>query len=151
MASVNLILLEDVDNLGLAGDEVRVAAGYARNFLMPRGKGAKITKGAKRQFEARKEQIETQRRETLENAQAVSAKIVETAIVIKMEASDDGALFGSVSNRVIHDELEALGFELDVNAVRLSKTIKALGEYDVKVHLHKEVEPTIKVTVAQAE
>ncbi len=151
MASVKLILLEDVDSLGLAGDEVRVAAGYARNFLMPRGKATQITKAAKRQFEARKEQIIAQRKEKLESAQALSEKIVEASVVLTMEASDDGALFGSVTSRTIHDVLVDLGFELDVNAVRLSKAIKAIGEYEVKIHLHNEVEPVIKVTIAQAE
>jgi len=149
MASVNLILLDDVENLGLAGEEVRVAAGYARNFLVPRGLAAKATKGALRQVEARKEIIEQHRKDELATANSTAAKLAEAEVSIPMQASDDDTLFGSVTTRSITDNLKEQGIEIDSKKIQLQEPIKVLGKFEVPVKLHREVTATIKVWVVR--
>jgi len=149
MASVNLILLEDVENLGLAGEEVRVAAGYARNFLVPKGKATKATKGAMRQVEARREQIEAQRKAELEGAEATAAKLAEAEVSISMQASEDDTLFGSVGRRNIAAVLAEQGIEIDYKKILLEEPIKTLGKFDVKVKLHRDVKAEVKVWVVR--
>ena len=148
-ASVNLILLEDVENLGLAGDEVRVAAGYARNYLVPQGKATKATKGALRQVEARREIIEAQRKAELAEAEALAAKLAEAEVSIPMQASDDDTLFGSVTNRVIADVLAEQGIEIDSKRILLEEHIKTLGKFDVDVKLPRGVKAQVKVWVVR--
>ena len=104
MAHVKLILLQDVEDLGLAGEEVHVAAGYARNYLIPRGFATVASTGVLRQLEARKEKIEAKRKADLEAAQALSAKIATLDITIPMPASEDGHLSGSVSERTLYEK-----------------------------------------------
>ncbi|MBO5722431.1 MAG: 50S ribosomal protein L9, partial [Lentisphaeria bacterium] len=101
--NVKLILLQDVENLGLAGSEVTVAPGYARNYLIPQGLAAKATPGILRVLAANKEKIEAKRRDELVAAQATAAKLMETVIEIAMQASDDNQLFGSVTARNVAD------------------------------------------------
>ena len=115
MAHVKLILLQDVDDLGLAGEEVHVAAGYARNYLIPRGFATIASTGVLRQLEARKEKIEAKRQADLEAAQALSAKIASLDITIPMQASEDGHLFGSVSERTIFETLASMDVKVNFN------------------------------------
>ena len=149
MASVKLILLEDVDNLGLAGEEVRVAAGYARNFLIPQDLATKASPGALRRLEARKEQIEAARKKALENAEALAAKVNEAEVNISMQASEDNVLFGSVTARMIADKLAEQDINVDHNAIKLDDHIKELGNYEVVVKLHSQVTATVKVWVVR--
>ena len=97
MAQVKLILLDDVENLGLAGDEVTVSPGYARNYLLPRGLASKATPGIMRIVESRKAQIAARRAQELADAQALAAKLAEVEISIAMQATEDDQLFGSVT------------------------------------------------------
>lgn len=150
MASVNLILLEDVENLGLAGDNISVSPGYARNYLLPRGKATKATPGALRQVAARKQKIEARRKQDKEAAELIAAKIAETEISIPMQAADDEQLFGSVTERVIADAFAAQGIEFDHHKIQLPAHIKQLGMYEVEVQLHPEVEAKAKVWVVRA-
>ena len=94
MAQVKLILLDDVENLGLAGDEVSVSPGYARNYLLPRGLASKATPGIMRIVESRKAQIAARRAQELADAQALAAKLSEVEISIAMQATEDDQLFG---------------------------------------------------------
>jgi large subunit ribosomal protein L9 len=150
MANVKLILLEDVENLGLAGEEVNVAAGYARNFLLPRGLATKATKGTERMLAARKEKIEKQRAAELDAAKALAAKVAETEISIPMQASEDDQLFGSVTARSIAEKLAENGIEVDVQRIKLEEHIKTLGSYEVEVKLHADVAAVVKVWVVRA-
>jgi len=149
MASVKLILLEDVANLGLAGEEVRVAAGFARNYLLPKDLATKASPGALRRLEARKEQIEAARAKAKTEAEALAAKINETEVKIAMQASEDNVLFGSVTSRMIADKLAESGIEVDHNSIRLGEHIKELGDVEVAVKLCKDVEAVIKVSVVK--
>jgi len=148
MAShISLILLEDVENLGLAGEEVHVAPGYARNYLIPRGLAAKATAGTLRQLAARKEKIEAKRAADLAAAQELSTKLAEVQITIAAQAAADGQLFGSVSARMIADKLTEAGYAVAYNRIMLESPIKLLGEYNVPVKLHAQVEVEVKVII----
>jgi large subunit ribosomal protein L9 len=150
MASTKLILLEDVENLGLAGDEVSVAPGYARNYLLPKNLAAKASPGTLRQLAARKEKIEEQRKLEMEKSKVIAASIEKAEITIQMQASEDDQLFGSVTDRVIADKLNEMGIEVDHNQIKLENHIKELGMFDVPVKLHGNVTATAKVWVVRA-
>ena len=149
MATVNLVLLEDVENLGLAGEEVRVAAGFGRNFLVPQGKATKATKGALRQVEARREQIEAQRKSELDAATTIANKLAETEVSISMQASEDDTLFGSVTNRSISEALAEQGIEIDSKRILLEESINTLGKFEVPVKLSSGVKALAKVWVVR--
>ena len=148
--NVKLILLQDVENLGLAGSEVNVAPGYARNYLIPRGFAAKATPGILRVLAANKEKIEAQRRDALVAAQALAAKLMETTVEIAMQASDDNQLFGSVTARNVADALSKAGYQIDHTRVTVESPIKSVGEFTVSVKLHHDVTAAVKVNVVRA-
>ena len=148
--NVKLILLQDVENLGLAGAEVVVAPGYARNYLIPRGYAAKATPGILRVLAANKEKIEAKRRDELVAAQAVAAKLMESTIEIAMQASDDNQLFGSVTARNVADALTKAGFQIEHTRVVIESPIKMIGEVTVQIKLHHEVTADLKVNVVRA-
>lgn len=150
MPQVKLILLEDVENLGLAGEEVSVAAGYARNYLLPKSLAAKATPGALRVLESRREKIEAQRQKDVAEAKAMVGKIAELKVSIPMQASDDDQLFGSVTERVIAEKMAELGVEIDHNRIKLAEPIKTLGEYTVDIKLHHDIVTTVQVWVVRA-
>jgi large subunit ribosomal protein L9 len=150
MALLKLILLEDVENLGLAGDEVNVAPGYARNFLVPKGLAAKATAGTLRVLAARKEKIEAHRKQELEAAKALAVKLAEADITIPMQASGDDKLFGSVSARNIADKLAELGLHVDHQKFKMEEPLKQLGKFEIEVKLHHDVTPKVKVWVVRA-
>jgi len=148
--SVKLILLQDVESLGLAGTEVTVAPGYARNYLIPRGFAAKATPGILRVLAANKEKIEAKRRDELVAAQALAAKLMENVVEIAMQASDDNQLFGSVTSRNVADALVKAGFQIAHTRVMIETPIKSIGEFTVAVKLHHDVTAQIKVNVVRA-
>ena len=148
--NVKLILLQDVENLGLAGAEVTVAPGYARNYLIPQGLASKATPGILRVLAANKEKIEAKRREELTAAQALAAKLMESAIEIAMQASDDNQLFGSVTARNVADALNKVGFQIEHTRVTIESPIKSVGEFTVSVKLHHDVTAAVKVNVVRA-
>ena len=148
--NVELILLQDVENLGLAGEKVTVAAGYARNYLVPRGMADKATPGVLRVLAANKEKIEAKRRDELVAAQATAAKLMETVIEIAMQASDDNQLFGSVTARNVADALAKVGFQIAHTRVMIEAPIKSIGEVTVQVKLHHDVTVDLKVNVVRA-
>ena len=149
MAQVSLILLDDVEKLGLAGDEVHVAPGYARNYLIPQGLAAKATPGTLRLIESRKALIAERRAQALADAKAAAEKLATVEISIAMQATDDDQLFGSVTARMVADELNKLGFAVEHSRITIEPAIKTLGGYDVAVKLHTEVSANVKVWVVR--
>ena len=149
MAQVSLILLDDVEKLGLAGDEVHVAPGYARNYLIPQGLAAKATPGTLRLIESRKALIAERRAQALADAKAAAEKLAALEISIAMQATDDDQLFGSVTSRMVADELVKLGFKVEHSRITIEPAIKTLGGYDIEVKLHNEVTTTVKVWVVR--
>ncbi len=147
MANVTLILLDDVEKLGLAGDEVHVAPGYARNYLLPRGLAAKATPGTLRLIESRKALIAQRRAEELAKAKDLAAKLAEVTVNIAVAATEDGQLFGSVSPRMVAEELAAQGLAVEHSRIKIEPAIKTIGEFEADVKLHGEVEAKVKISV----
>ena len=150
MSNSKLVLLEDVEDLGYAGDTVSVSAGYARNYLLPKGLAVKASPAAVRQVAARREKIEARRSDELKKAQDLAARIKEIEITIPMQAGDDNQLFGSVSAHMIVDELAKNNLVVEHRRIELESHIKELGAYNVDIKLHKEVTAVIKVWVVRA-
>lgn len=149
MAQVSLILLDDVEKLGLAGEEVHVAPGYARNYLIPRGLAAKATPGTLRLIESRKALIAERRAAALADAKAAAEKLAAVEISIAMQATDDDQLFGSVTARMVADELNAQGYAIEHSRILIDPPIKTLGSFEAEVKLHAEVTAAVKVWVVR--
>lgn len=148
--SPKYILLEDVEHLGLAGDTVNVASGYARNYLIPKGLIAKVSPAALRRIEANKMKIEARRKKEIEDAQELAVKLAEIEITIPMQADDNNQLFGSVTSHVIAEELADQGIEVEQHRIKLENPIKELGVFNVDVKLHGGTTATLKVWVVRA-
>ena len=149
MANVSLILLDDVEHLGLAGEEVRVAAGYARNYLIPKKLAAKATPGTLRLIESRKAAIAARRAADLANAKALAEKLATVEISIAMQATEDDQLFGSVTPRMVAEELKNQGYAIEHNRVVIEPAIKTLGSFEAEVKLHTEVIAAVKIWVVR--
>ena len=145
---MQIILLEKVINLGGLGDVVKVKDGYARNFLLPKGKAKRATAANLAEFEKRRHELEAAQNAALAAAQAKGAKLDGMALTVTQKAGVDGRLFGSVTNIDIVDALIAHGHEVERAMVRLPQgPLKMIGEYDISVALHSDVVVQIKVTV----
>lgn len=145
---MNVILLEKRRNLGDLGDTVTVAAGYGRNFLIPTGKAVPATKENIKHFEERRAELEAQAADVLAAAQARADKLAGIEVTITANSGDEGKLFGSVGTADIADAVVAQGVELHKKEVRMPEgAIRQTGEFTFEVHLHPEVEASIKVTV----
>jgi large subunit ribosomal protein L9 len=147
---MKLILLQDVEDLGLAGESVHVAPGYGRNYLIPKGLAAPASAAALRQIEAQKEKIEAKRKADLEAAQALAEKIAGMVIQIPMQASDDNHLFGSVTERMVAEIYAANGVKVDHQRIRMDKHIRSLGEYVINIKLHQDVLANGKIVIVRA-
>jgi len=147
---MQVILLERVENLGAIGDVVKVRDGFARNFLLPQKKALRATDDNKKQFEARRAEIEARNAEARADAEKASGKIDGGSYILIRQAGEAGQLYGSVSSRDIADEIVKAGAKIDRNAVILNKPIKTIGVYDVRVRLHAEVHASVKVNVARS-
>src|SRR5690606_20111157 len=147
---MRVILKKEVGNLGDAGDIVRVRAGYARNFLIPRGMAIPASEGSVAELEHQKRIAEAIRRKEMAGAQEVAEKLSATPITIRREAGEDDRLFGSVTNRDIAVALGAEGIEVDRRQIDLEENIRAIGLYTVPVRLHRKVDASVRVYVIRA-
>ncbi|WP_286262999.1 50S ribosomal protein L9 [Thalassotalea atypica] len=146
---MEVILLDKIAKLGGLGDKVTVKSGYARNYLLPKGKAVFASKANVEHFEARRADLEKQLAEALAAAEAQAAKIVELAeITIASTAGDEGKLFGSIGTKDIADAITEAGVEVAKAQVRMPLgTIRETGEFDIVIHLHNDVDTNIKVVV----
>ncbi|MGD8325368.1 MAG: 50S ribosomal protein L9 [Sphingomonadales bacterium] len=147
---MQVILLERVEKLGQMGDEVTVKPGFARNFLLPRGKALRANDANRALFESRRAEIEAENLKRREEAEAVAKKIEGKKAVLLRQAGDTGQLYGSVSTRDVAEALEQDGVKILRSQVQLDRPIKALGLHEVRVSLHPEVIITISVNVARS-
>ena len=147
---MDVILLERIGKLGQMGDVVRVKDGFARNFLLPRGKALRATAENKSRFESMKGELQARNLELKGHADTVAAKLNGKTIVVIRQASEAGQLFGSVSTRDIAILLNADGAEVNRSQVVLNAPIKTIGQYKVPLALHPEVETVITVIVARS-
>ena len=148
---MEVILLERIGRLGQMGDVVTVKDGYARNFLLPRGKALRATDANRKHFESQRAQLEARDLELKTEAEAVSEKLNGETFIVIRQAGDNGQLYGSVSTRDIATAVTEGGFSIERRQVLLDRPIKALGLHEIRVLLHGEVEPHIVVNVARSE
>src|SRR5436190_17018119 len=146
---MEVILLERVANLGQMGEVVRVKDGFARNFLLPRGKALRATPDNRTRFETMKVELEARNIEAKGDAQKVADKLDGQSFTVLRQAAEGGQLYGSVSPRDIAALASDKGFALSRSQIALNTPIKMIGRHKVPVTLHPEVEVTINVTVAR--
>jgi len=144
---MEVILREHVDHVGNRGEIVKVADGYARNYLLPRKLALLVTEGSKKQIERERTTFEAKESEERGAAEAVAQRMANVEVVIVRKVGETEALFGSVTSADIAAALGAKGFEVDRRKLQLHDAIKKLGEYDVPVKLHRDVTTQIKVKV----
>ncbi len=150
MANVELILLQRVEKLGQMGELVKVKPGYARNFLLPQAKAVRATKANRERFERERIQLEAQNLKRREEAERVAERVAGLTVTLIRQASEAGALYGSVSSRDIAEAATAGGLTITRNQVLLVHPIKTLGISPVRVELHPEVIIDIKVNAARS-
>ncbi len=144
---MEVILREHIDNLGRRGDVVKVAAGYARNFLLPRKLALVVTDANKQQIEREKKVAEVRDAQERSSAEAYAQRLEQVEIEIARRVGENDAMYGSVTSADIAHALDAKGFEIDKRKIQLPDPIKALGELQVPVKVHREVTARVRVKV----
>ena len=147
MSTTNVLLREDVDNLGARGEIVKVKAGYARNFLLPRKLAVEATPGNVKQIEAERGALLKKEAKERSGAEAQAGQMGGLRLNFERKVGEHGLLYGSVTAMHIADAIKEKGYEIDRRRVHLSEPIKETGEYTVSVRLHREVTVEIPVTV----
>lgn len=148
MAHTKVLLREDVDDLGARGEIVRVRAGYARNYLLPRNLAVEATAGNVKGIEAERAALLKKEAKERATAEGQSQQMSSLVLDFKRKAGEQGALYGSVTSMDVAEALKEKGYEIDRHRIHLREPIKRLGEYAVPVRLHREVTIDLKVNVS---
>jgi len=143
---MEILLIENVPNLGVRGDVVTVKDGYARNFLLPRRKALPVTAGNKRQIELEKERNIKLRAKELADAQSLAEKLQALALTTAKKVGDNGHLFGSVTNGDVAELLKAKGFEIEKQAITVPH-VKSVGTYEVDIRIYAGVHAKLNIEV----
>ncbi len=146
---MQLILREDVNKLGDAGDIVDVKPGYGRNYLIPQEKAVMATEGAVKQLEAVRKKAEERAEQTVESAKKMAEQLEATSVTIAVKVGEDEKIHGSVTTQDIAEALAERDIEIDRKKITLDQDIKTLGEYTATVELISELKPKIKVWVVK--
>ena len=147
MPMMELLLKEDVDNLGVRGELVKVKPGYGRNFLLPRGLAVQATPGNKKQIEMQRRTLLKKEAAERDTATQQADLIKEVTLEFARKVGEHGILYGSVTSMDIAEALNAKGYEFDRRRIQLKEPIKETGEFDVPIKLHREVTASLKVVV----
>ena len=147
MATIELILTEDIHRLGNAGDVVRVKAGFGRNYLLPQGKAMLATASRVKQVEHQRRVIDELQKKAIAGFQDLSRRVLAVDMTFEMQASPEGKLFGSVTNADIAARLAAGGVEIERRKIVIAEPIKTTGDHAVSVRLHREVQTPVVVKV----
>ncbi len=147
---MKVILNENIETLGHIGDIVKVAPGYARNYLLPKKLATIATDGNAKALEHAKRQMAYKKNKALESAKKLGEKLEALSIVLTHKAGEEGKLFGAVTNMDIATFLKTNGFDIDRKIINLTEAIKHTGEYSVALKIHPEVTATLKIVVAAA-
>jgi len=139
MAHNEVLLLKPVDGLGAEGDQVKVRAGYARNFLLPQGMAVPLTQSNRKQVESLKKARALREAKELDGAQELAKKLEKTAVAIAVKTGEGGKLFGAVTANDLHDKLVAAGLPIEKRRIHLGQPVKTLGKHEVKIKLHADV------------
>jgi large subunit ribosomal protein L9 len=149
---MKVILQKPVDKLGVPGDIVEVADGYARNYLMPRGLAVKVTKGGVKHIESLQRAHKVRVNEAKAEAEQVASRLASTSIKVRAHAGEEGKLFGSVTASDIAEAInDQSGVRVDRHDVHLDEPIRSVGAHEVRVHLFAEVDPILTVEVEPSE
>jgi large subunit ribosomal protein L9 len=148
---MEVILREHVDHLGRRGDVVKVAAGYARNYLLPRKLALPVTDANRRQIDREKKVAEVRESEERQQAEAFASRLAQAEIVIARRVGETDALYGSVTTADIAEALASKGLEVERRKIQLSEPIKQLGDFAIQVKLHRDVNAEVKVQVVKQE
>lgn len=146
---MKLILREDVEKLGDAGEVVEVKPGYGRNYLIPQGKAEIATPGALKQLELIKEKAERRAELTVEAAQELAERLETTSVTIPVTVGEDEKIHGTITNQDVADALAERDIEIDRRKISLDQDVKTLGEYTATINLLSEIKPQIKVWVVK--
>jgi large subunit ribosomal protein L9 len=147
---MELLLKHSIEKLGRIGEVVTVKTGYARNYLLPLGLAVPVTKSNVEQLERARAQALADERTRVDSMKEYADKLADTSVTIEGRANEEGHLFGSVTAAQIAATLREKGFSVDPKHIRLDAPLKEIGVFDVSIHLHSEVETTVKVWVVQA-
>ncbi len=147
---MDVILLERVAKLGQMGETVKVRSGYARNFLLPRGKALRATEANKKHFDAQRAQLEARNLERRKEAETVGEKLNGQSFIILRQSGETGVLYGSVSTRDLAEIMTQNGFTVERNQIAINQPIKTIGLHAVPVSLHPEVEVQVTINVARS-
>ncbi len=139
MANSEILLLKPVEGLGGEGDQVKVRAGYARNYLLPRGFAAPVTVANRKQVDALKRRRAERESLELNGAQELAKKLEKTSFAFAVKTGEGGKMFGAITGSDVHDKLTAAGFSIDKKRILLHTPVKTLGKHTVKVKLHADV------------
>ncbi len=148
---MEIILREHVEHVGRRGDVVKVANGYARNYLLPRKLALAVNDANKRQIERERKLAEVRELEEQTQAEAFAKRLGEAEIEIARRVGEHNALYGSVTSADVAQALHAVGFEIDKRKLQMADPFKALGEYTVPIKIHREVTAQVKVKVVAAQ
>jgi large subunit ribosomal protein L9 len=151
MPAMEVILLERIESLGQMGDVVKVKPGFARNFLLPQRKAMRATKQNLEHFEKQRTQLEAQNLQRRQDAEQVSGKMTELAVMVIRQAGETGQLYGSVTSRDIAEALREQGVVIDSKKIQLDEPLKALGMTEVAIKLTHGLSASIKVWVVKKE
>lgn len=146
---MEILLIQDVENLGKRGDRINVAKGYYRNYLGPQGKAILANEGNLRRLAEEDAMLARRDKKFIASASAIAEKVNGQRLVFKVQANEEGHLYGSVTEQAIAKELEEKGYKVDARHVQLEQHIKELGEYQVNLALHREVEASVMVSVVR--
>jgi len=144
---MEVILRRAVDNLGHPGDLVKVSAGYARNFLLPRGYAFEATPGNRKRIEQERQRLDAAESGRRDEAQGIADRLAEVSLTFSARVGEEGKLFGSVTAADIAQQLEAQGHHVEKRQIDLHEPIRALGVYRIPIRLPADVRPEIKVWV----
>ncbi len=147
---MKVILKEDVKKLGKKGDVVKVADGYGRNFLIPRGLAEEATDGSINQLKEKQKAKEKRINVQIVEAEELAGKLEQETFVIPVKAGENGRLFGSVTTKDIADAVKKAGYKIDKRKINLDEHIKSLGLHKVRVKIFEEVEATLNIQVVEA-
>jgi large subunit ribosomal protein L9 len=144
---MKVILIDDVDRVGKAGEIVDVSDGFFRNFLSPQKKAMEANEGSMKQYEARKRAIDKQLAARKAEAEAKAGKLKDLSLGIKANVGDEGKLFGAVTTQDIYKALKSKGYEIERKQIEIDAPFKEVGTYPVTVRLHPEVEVVIQIVI----
>lgn len=139
MATTEVLLVQPVDGLGGEGDQVKVRAGYARNYLLPRKIAVTLSASNKKHIEALKKRRAEREQTELSSAQELAKKLEKTSLAFAVKTGEGGKMFGAITSADIYDKIVASGIELDKRKIHLFNPVKTLGKHEVKIRLHADV------------